>query len=314
MSPAAPYAVVVGSLNCDTIYMQNRLPERGESYVAREALLAPGGKGANQAAQLGKLGLTTYMVGKVGPDVFGSYLRQQLAQSGVDVTHVTTGSAASGLAAVHTLQDGSVYATVAPGANMEITVAEIEALRPLITGARVLVLQMEIPRAVTEYALRMAKEAGVYTVFNAAPALDVDRDVLLGADCLIVNETEAARYMNFKDVSSSQAAAARGLEFVGWSGHSLIITLGEKGSVLIHGQEARHFPVDLGLGAVETTGCGDSYVGAFACQKALGADDEAACRFASAASQLTATKPGGQPAMPDLAAIQKALAGQKQSK
>ena len=155
-----PYAVVVGSLNCDTIYLQDRLPELGETYMSREALLASGGKGANQAAQISRLGMKTYMVGKVGPDIIGDYLREQLAQSGVDISHVAMGRAASGMAAIHTLRDGCVYATVAPGANMEVLPQDIEALRPLITGARILVLQMEIPRAATEYAFRMANRAG----------------------------------------------------------------------------------------------------------------------------------------------------------
>ncbi len=314
MSEAEKYAVVVGSLNCDTIYLQDRLPERGETYFAREAALASGGKGANQAAQLGRLGLKTYMVGKVGPDIFGGYLTGELSKSGVDVRHVAVGTVTSGLAAIHTMRDGSVYATVAPGANMELTVGEIEELRPLITGAAVLVLQMEIPRAVTEYAFRMAKSAGVYVVFNAAPALEVDRGVLTGADCLIVNETEAAGYLQVKDIASPQAAAAAGLEFVKAGGNTLIITLGSQGSVLVHGRETRHFPVDLGLGAVETTGCGDSYVGAFAYQKAMGADDETACAFASAASQLTATGVGAQPAMPDLAAVRLALASSRSTR
>ena len=184
-------------------------------------------------------------------------------------------------------------------------------LPPLITGASVLVLQMEIPRTVTEYAFRMAKAAGVYVVFNAAPALEVDCSVLTGADCLIVNETEAAGYLQVKDIASPQAAAAAGLEFVKAGGNTLIITLGSQGSVLVRGRETRHFPVDLGLGAVETTGCGDSYVGAFAYQKAMGADDETACAFASAASQLIATGVGAQPAMPDLAAVRRALASSR---
>ena len=307
MRKTAPYAVVVGSLNCDAIFLQDRLPDTGETFLARSARIVPGGKGGNQAVQMARLGLKTYMAGKVGPDHFGAFLTDQLQKNGVDTTWVTAGHGSSGLAAVHTLPDGSVHATVAQGANLEMTKADVDALRPLLEKARVLVLQMEIPRAVTEYAFHVARAAGVYVIFNAAPALDVDESVLLGADCLIVNETEAARYLGCPDASDVDAVIKAGREFAQRSRHTLIVTLGEKGGVLIHGNETHFFPVDLHLGAVETTGCGDSCVGAFAYQKAMGADDWTACRYAFTAAQLTATQVGAQSAMPTREEIEKFL-------
>ena len=294
------YALVVGSLNCDTIYLLDRLPLKGESYAARSAQAAPGGKGANQAVQLARLGMKTRMIGKVGNDVFGRYLVEELRSSGVDCSCIGMGSRATGMAAAQALPDGSVRATVALGANLEITPEEIERRRALIEQAQVLLLEMEIAEPANLRAFNIAKRAGVYTVFNAAPALPVAKEMLWGADCLIVNETEAAQYLGKDGIDSPPAAMDAGREFVQESGHTLIITLGAQGSVLIHPEICRHFPADLGLAAVETTGCGDSYVGAFAYQKALGASDEEACLFASAASQLTATRIGGQPAMPTL--------------
>ena len=308
------YAVVVGSLNFDTIYMQDRLPCRGETFFARSVSTAPGGKGANQAVQLAKLGIKTYMVGKVGDDLFGSYMKTQLKSSGVDCTYIGTGKKNTGIAAVHALPDASAQATVAPGANMEMLVSEIDTLRHLITGAKVVVLQMEIPRSVTEHVFRIAKEAGVYVVFNAAPSLEVDDEVLLEADCLIVNEVEAQHYMHLPANSEVVAMIQAGKEFAEKSGHSLIITLGAQGSVLFHSGRIIRYQVDLGLGAVETTGCGDSYVGAFAARKALGDQDEDACAFAAAASQITATQPGAQCAMPTDEQVRKVLNNKRQSR
>lgn len=291
------YAIVVGSMNCDVIYLQDRLPSKGETFQARSASVTPGGKGANQAVQCAKLGLPTYMVSKIGSDDFGTFLRGELNRYGVDTSNVWVSSGTSGMAAVLTMTDGVYYSTVAPGSNYEITVEEIESVRSLIEHAAVAIFQNEITSEATELAMEIAHQNGVYIVYNAAPARQVPEKCLSWADCLIVNESEASFYLG-KEINSVESAVQNYSPLLKRTGGSLIITLGSHGSLLCNAERYLVYPTDPGVTAVETTGSGDSYVGAFAFMKAKGYSDEDACLFASMVSQYTVTKVGGQPSMP----------------
>ncbi|MBR3126359.1 MAG: ribokinase [Mogibacterium sp.] len=293
------YAVVVGSMNCDTIYLQKRLPEKGETFFADSASVVPGGKGANQAVQISKLGMKTYMIAKIGNDNYGSFLKGELERYGVKTDHVMCGKGTTGLAAVLTMPDGVYYSTVAPGTNYEVEVAEIEARRDLIANASVAVFQSEITHQATERAIEIAHENGVYVVLNAAPAKPYSSECLSMVDCLIVNETEAEYYIG-KKVSDPESAMLLGEILREKCGGTVVITLGKNGSVLLSENTKMHFEADQSVKPVETTGSGDSYVGAFAFMKASGCSDEEACEFASRCSQFTITKVGGQPSMPYL--------------
>lgn len=297
------YVVVVGSMNCDVIYMQERLPQKGETFFAKSASIVAGGKGANQAVQAAKLGIKTYMVAKMGADIFGELLRSELRGYGVDDTYVLTGKGMTGIAAVLTMPDGVYYSTVAPGTNMELTLDEVKVLRELICNASVVILQNEITQAVTEQVIRMAHEAGVYIVYNAAPAKAVSNECLAMVDCLVVNEIEASYYLG-KTIDSVKAAKENYLRLLSKTGGTLVITLGSKGSLLCKAENCTYYPANETIKAVETTGSGDSYVGAYAFMKANGNSDEEACRLASLVSQNTVTKVGGQPSMPYWAEIE----------
>ena len=297
------YAVVVGSMNCDVIYLQDRLPQRGETLQARGVSVVPGGKGANQAVQCAKLGMDTYMVAKVGRDNFGVFLKDELESYGVITKYIMTDDGQTGLAAVLTLPDGVYHSTVAPGSNFAITVAEIEALRSLIEGAALVIVQCEITHEATEYAIRMAHESGVYVLLNAAPARPISDACLSMVDCMIVNETEAAYYVG-QPISSVEHAMQLAPELRKKVNDIVIITLGDKGSVLCTKEGVSYFAADETIKAIETTGSGDSYVGSFAFMKVNGSTDYEACDFASLVSQYTVTRIGGQPSMPTWRDIQ----------
>ena len=284
-------------MNCDTIYLQDRLPDKGETFFARSASVIPGGKGGNQAVQLSKLGIKTYMVAKIGNDNYGSLLKAELEGYGVDTSYVLTGSGTTGLAAVLTMPDGVYYSTVASGTNNEMVKGDVETVKELIQGAAVTVFQNEITREATEYAITLAHDSGVYIILNAAPAREMQEDVLKMVGCLIVNETEASFYLGHR-VDSIDCACKYGPQLRERIGGTLIITLGSNGSVLCTDQGCTHYEADKNIKAIETTGSGDSYVGAFAYMKAKGATDDQSCRFASLVSQYTVTHIGGQPSMP----------------
>ncbi len=291
------YIVVAGSMNCDVIYLQDRLPSLGETFLARSATVASGGKGANQAVQTAKLGVKTYMVAKVGSDSFGDFLVGTLERYGVDTTYVAKSSVMTGIAAVNTMPNGVYHSTVAPGSNMDMTVSEIDCLKDLISGASAVILQMEIPMAVNERIIRIASKAGVYIVLNAAPAAPISEDALKLVDCLVVNESEASYYL-CTPIDSLDSARKNYPKLLSKVKTTLIITLGAMGSLLCTKEGAAYFPADKGVKALDTTGSGDSYIGAFTFLKTEGASDEDACAFASAVSQYTVQRVGGQASMP----------------
>lgn len=293
------YIVVVGSMNCDVIFLQERLPLLGETFLAKSATVASGGKGANQAVQAAKLGAKTYMVAKVGNDNFGAFLSDTLAGYGVDTTYIMKSNAMTGIAAVNTLPDGVYHSTVAPGSNMEITVSDVLGLEKLIAGAAAVILQMEIPMEVNERIIRVASEAGVYIVLNAAPAAPIPEETLKLVDCLIVNESEASYYLGVT-INSLESARKSYPGLLSRVKTTLIITLGAGGSLLCTRQGSIHFPVQQTVSAVDTTGSGDSYIGAFTFLKTKGAADREACAFASLVSQYTVSQVGGQVSMPSM--------------
>lgn len=304
------YIVVVGSMNCDVIFLQERLPLLGETFLAQSATVASGGKGANQAVQAAKLGAKTYMVAKVGNDNFGSFLSDTLAGYGVDTTYVMKSDAMTGIAAVNTLPSGVYHSTVAPGSNMEITVSEIDQRKDLIAGAAAVILQMEIPTKVNERIIQIASEAGVYIVLNAAPAVPISESILKLVDCLVVNESEASYYLG-TPINSLESALANYPLLLSKVKTTLIITLGAMGSLLCTKQGTVHYSVHQGVTALDTTGSGDSYIGAFTFLKTEGASDQEACAFASGVSQYTVSRVGGQVSMPGLKEVADLLEKEK---
>ena len=134
------------------------------------------------------------MVGKVGRDTFGDSLVEKLKDYGVDCSCIGRSSSPTGVGVVHALEDGTVYASIITGANFDITSREIDGLDELIRNSRIVILQLEIPTEVVEHIIQKAKQYHVYTILNAAPAKEMDLEVLKMADCLIVNETEASFY------------------------------------------------------------------------------------------------------------------------
>lgn len=291
------HITVIGSLNYDIVFIQERLPDKGETLTAEQAEVCSGGKGANQAVQCAKLGVSTYMAGKVGRDSLGIYLKQELESYGVNTKYIKESCSSTGIASVHALKEGSVYSTISKGANYEVTKEDIKQMEALIKNSAILILQLEIPVEAVNYALEVANKYEVYTILNAAPAKPVSDSMLKMVDCLVVNESEAGFYCGHK-IQDLQSAEEEGKKFIKKIRGSMVITLGEQGSILISGNNSIWIPAEIQGRVSETTGAGDSYVGGFAFKKFMGGTDEEACRFASKVAGYTVTRIGAQQAMP----------------
>lgn len=293
------YISVIGSLNYDILMKQKRLPMEGETYTADSVAYEGGGKGANQAVQCAKLGVPTYMIGKVGNDNFGDILVEKLSQFGVKTDYVEKSSKDTGLGIVHVLEDGAVYASIIAGANYDITIEDIKKLEDVIFNSKIIILQMEIPITVIEDIINKAKEHGVYIILNAAPPKEINKEVLKKVDCLVVNETEASYYAK-KEICDEKTAKKYADKITELTDGIVIITLGKHGSVLCDKKSSILIPSVKVENVIETTGAGDSYIGAFAYSKYMGKADEDGCRFAAKVAAVTVTKVGAQGAMPFL--------------
>lgn len=293
--------VVLGSLNHDTILSLPRFPEVGETLAADAVTQSPGGKGANQAVQLAKLGARTLMAGAVGDDVNGAFLLDCLVEAGVDVAGVSHIDAPTGMALIEAVPDGSVTCCIVHGANYEVSIEDVDALAPAIAEAGWLVLQMEVPRAVDEAAIRLAKSLGARVVLNAAPAMALDEACLAACDVLVLNEVEAAFFWG-APVPDRPTALAAAAELGARYDADVVITLGALGSVAVGAEGAIELE-SVASEVVETTGAGDSYVGGLVRALIDGASLGEACEFASRCAALTVTRVGAQSAMPTLAEL-----------
>lgn len=290
--------LVIGSLNYDIILKQKRLPQAGETYAVDAAMFCGGGKGANQAVQSAKLGADVYMVGAVGSDAMGTYLRETLLKYGVKDKYLKTTEGESGVGIVNCLEDGTVFANIVKGANYEMNQADIDKLDEVLKNTKVIILQLEIPVAVVEYVIEKASKMEIKIILNAAPAIPVSEDIIKKCDYFVVNEIESSYYCN-RNIDNVETAKEAIMEFCEKYKVNSVFTLGKDGAVVCDGREVQYFP-SYKVNAVETTGAGDSFVGALGYCMIYDMDLFQAAKFATCCSALTVCGIGAQPAMPTL--------------
>ena len=293
-----PTIVVLGGINMDLIAVSPRLPEPGETVAGDQFYTAPGGKGANQAVAAARLGADVRMVGRIGSDMFGPMLLEDLHGQGVNVRGVATDTEHSSGVAVILLDDSRQNHIVAVyGANMECDEDQLRATESALEGADSLLLQMEVPFPISLAAARSAKERGVRVVWDPAPAGDVSSDAFSALDILTPNQAEAEALTGIEvtDVGSARVAA-ESLRQLGVP--VVVVKLGERGAYYASDNGSGHV-APYHVEVVDTVAAGDAFGGALAVALAEGAKLEDAVRFGSAAGALAVTRPGAQEAMPD---------------
>jgi ribokinase len=291
-----PVIAVVGSLNIDLVAYASRVPGPGETVLGDRFVMGFGGKGANQAVMAARLGARVSMVGALGDDVYAGMTLDNLAEQGVDATHVARVAGSSGVAPIWVEPDGTNRIIVVAGANDAVDPASAAAAVGSLTGVAAVVGQLEIPQAVTVAAFRAARGAGAVTILNPAPAAALDQALLDGADWLLPNETEFAILAGLGQFDPSDDAPI--LAFAGRIRPRLAVTLGARGAALgmEDGTVARVPAVPVA--AVDTTGAGDAFVGAFAYGLAAGLDELTAVRLGIACASDSVTRPGTQSSFP----------------
>ena len=288
--------VILGVFVADTAYRADRMPRMGETVLGNSFQLGPGGKGSNQAVAAGRLGADVTMITKLGQDDFAKMALDVWKSAGV-TPHVTQmADSYTGAAFIYVDEaTGDNAIIISPGAAALIGAEDIEAASELISGASVFMTQLEQPLEAAHRALEIAREAGVTTILNPAPAAELPREMIALCDYITPNETEAEALtgITVETVEDAGRASAR---FVEMGVTTPIITLGEKGAY-VHGLGL--IPAVTAGKVVETTGAGDAFNGALATGLADGMPLEEAARMACATAGLSVTRAGAAPSMPD---------------
>jgi len=291
------HIVVVGSVNVDISLKVPRMPEIGETILGNDFYWNIGGKGANQAVGVSRLGVPVYFVGKVGNDPFSHRITNGLKNEGVNVEFVSQDEESpSGIAVILVDRNGDNCITVIGGSNRNLNKKDIEKAKQVIQEADAILLQLEIPLETVEFTLKLAKKTGVCTILNPAPATNLDSKILSYTDILIPNRGEAEVLSNQK-VNSLKEAKKAGTLLLNKGVKAVVITLGREGSMLVTRDITRHFP-GIPVKALDTTGAGDSFVAALAASFIKTKDLEEAVRYGNYAAALSVTKLGAQASLP----------------
>jgi ribokinase len=285
---------VVGSSHVDLIAVADRLPRIGESVTGSRFEISPGGKAGNQAAQIALLGVSCFLVCRLGTDMFGDFLRERLSTSGIDLSYtVTDPGAATGASPIHVGDEGEYASIIVPGAAAHLSPDDLEAAAPAFEQSSLTLLQLELPVETALAAAQVAKRARSQVVLNASPPVpreDVPPALWNAVDHLIVNRVEAEALFGKSELDPLDAVTEL-LEAYNLS--SAIITLGGDGAVAASRDGPPFRRSALAIDVVDTIGAGDAFLGALCAGLTRGNALPEAMMNAVAAGAIAASRPGG---------------------
>ena len=290
-------AAVVGSINMDLILNMKKVPEVGENVLGTDYGYANGGKGANQATALAKLGARVKMIGKVADDSNGAKLLENLRNNNIDVSGVATDGSQTGLAAIILDGDGKNRIVVYEGANTEIEPKK--AVDDMGTDIDLLLLQFETNEEVVINCVNHAVKNGITTVIDCGPAKNFNLEKMQGATILSPNESETKALTGiYPDNDENILKASKILEERSKAKY-IVLKLGERGSALWDGNELKLFP-PYKSNVVDTTAAGDCFTAALALEYIRSGDIEKACDLGNKAGSIAVSRMGAQSSMPTL--------------
>jgi len=283
-------------MNMDLVLETERYPVRGETVVGRAFSQVPGGKGANQACAIGRLGGDVGFISVCGDDEYGNTLINSLGKSGVDLSHIEKISETTGIALITVEETGENRIILIPGANEKVTTSVIAAKEKQIKEANIVLLQLEIPLDTVIYTIEMAKRYDTKVILDPAPASKLPDEIYQNIDFILPNEIEIENLVTNDIFSNTEEKAQKLLEMgVG----NVILTRGEKGVTLYNRTTPKKFPAEE-VEVVDTTAAGDAFVGGLAYSLNLNYCIEEAIRYANVVAGLTVTGLGAQNSLPDI--------------
>lgn len=292
-----PRIAVVGSANTDLITYAAAFPKPGETIFGTDFDLGFGGKGANQAVAARLCGGEVLMVAKVGNDLFGEATVKNFVSLGIDTTHVRViQGAPTGVAPIFVEPSGQNRIIVVKGANDQVTAADVDAAEADLRRVDTIILQFEIPLETVYHTVRFARANNIRCIVNPAPALPASLPDLTGADYFIPNETEA-QAITGRPVNTLEDAAACATDLLQKGFQRVVITLGQRGSLIVGPTGRVHIP-PFPVTSVDTTGAGDAFIGSLAVFLAEGMAENDALARANLYAALSTTRVGTQKSFP----------------
>lgn len=287
--------LVIGSINIDLVTNVEKTPRVGETVLGKEFLEFPGGKGANQAAAIGRLGGDVTMLGKVGDDAYGKFMKSAMEDSGVKTDYVVADETkTTGTALIMVNADGDNSIVVIPGANFGVLPEDIT--EELISEFDIVIGQLEVPVETLEKAFKIARSMDKMTILNPAPAKALSKAFLSTVSLLVPNETELEILtgITVKDDLSINESYLK-LKETGIK--QIIVTLGSEGSVLVDSNGLKRFAAQS-VKAVDTTAAGDSFIGGLATQLSMGESIDKSIEYATKVAAIAVTRMGAQSSLP----------------
>ena len=293
-----PRILVIGSINMDVVLRAEKFPAPGETVVGTDLSLIPGGKGANQAVALSRLGASASLLGCVGKDPWGEELIEKLEENGVDTVNVTSDeSLPTGNATIIVDSEGENRIVLIAGANDALRPGLVDAALDAASSCDAILLQLEIPLRTVYHAISTGAARGIPVILDAGPPRAVPLEKLRGVTVLSPNESETEALTGIRpgDLDSAGKAAALLEESTG--ANEVVLKLGERGALFK--DNGRYELVEAHqVEVVDTTAAGDSFTAALALEHSRGAGIAKAVRRALAAGALAVTRLGAQPSLP----------------
>ncbi len=302
-----PKITVIGSSNTDLVVKAPKLPAPGETVLGSEFIIAPGGKGANQAVTIARLGGDVTLVAKLGMDDFGDQRLEDFKRDGMSTEFVFRDEESpSGVALIFVDHEGENMIVAALGSNAKLLPDDVDKARSAIVGADMVVLQLETTMETVEHAINIAAENNVPVILNPAPGSELSSALIEKIDYLTPNETEA-EILTGIEVASDDDAQKAGAKLLELGAGNVIVTMGKRGEMLITKNEHSLIPAFV-VDAVDATAAGDAFNGGLAYALANGRESMDAVKFANAVAALAVTRMGAQPSMPTRDELEQFLA------
>lgn len=299
--------LVIGSSNMDLVVQVPRCPAAGETLFGSSFTTNYGGKGANQAVAVARIGSGVTFMTKLGNDTFGQQMRQHFSEEGMDLTHILTDAESPTGTALITVEDkGENRIIVVPGANARLTENDVESLSAEINSCRFVLTQLEIPLPTVLHIAEMTSAAGKQLILNPAPARPLPDSLLQKVFLITPNETEAEILTGIR-VSDAESARRAALWFREKGVQQIVITMGSQGAFVFTDDFQGMVPA-YKVKAIDTTAAGDVFNGALTVALSEGKTTADAARFGCAASALAVMRPGAQSSIPTRTEIDAFLA------
>ena len=303
--------VVVGSINTDLVSVTKRIPAVGETVIGSDFQIHPGGKGANQAVAVARLGYPVRLIGRLGSDTFGAELRSHLEKASVDITGVSTSDGASGVAVIVVSEKGENSIVLSPGANSKVTPEDLDANISILKDAGMVLTQLEIPLETVEHLTRICARENVPLILDPAPARDLPPDIFKDIAWFTPNQTEAAFYLGNKHSEvNSQAPAEIANIFLSKGCRGVVLKMGAHGTYLRSQGSIGSLVPAFSVDAIDTTAAGDAFNAGFATALMLGKSSLDSAVFAAAVAAISVTRTGAQPSMPSMAEVEEFIRNQ----